>query len=67
MTFFFVLENEGWTGGDTIMADSVAAFEALSDHMKDFLLGLRAHHTDNNKSKTMVYVCLAVLSRSQST
>ncbi|WWD18271.1 hypothetical protein CI109_102721 [Kwoniella shandongensis] len=40
VTFFGVLENQGWTGGDTIMSDSMQAFNHLSDTFKNMLIGL---------------------------
>lgn len=47
VTFFGVLENQGWCGGDTIMADTVGLFERMSPVMQDMLIGLEAVHSSN--------------------
>nr|XP_019049711.1 hypothetical protein I302_00130 [Kwoniella bestiolae CBS 10118]OCF28641.1 hypothetical protein I302_00130 [Kwoniella bestiolae CBS 10118] len=52
ITFFWVLENQDWVGGDTILSDTVQAFAKLSQPMKEFLYGLDAWHTDNLKTVT---------------
>ncbi|WWD03150.1 hypothetical protein V865_001197 [Kwoniella europaea PYCC6329] len=47
VTFFGVLENQGWCGGDTILSDSVQAFNHLSPVMQNMLIGLKAIHSSN--------------------
>ncbi|TYJ59215.1 hypothetical protein B9479_000204 [Cryptococcus floricola] len=51
VTFFGVLENQGWSGGDTIMSDSVQAFARLSPVMQNVLIGLEGVHSSNALTK----------------
>ena len=39
------------SGGDTLFASMYAAYEALSDEMKSFLLGLKAWHSSEKRHK----------------
>ncbi|ORY25052.1 alpha-ketoglutarate catabolism dioxygenase [Naematelia encephala] len=54
VTFFGVLENQGWCGGDTVMSDSVQLYRRMSPVMQKMLIGLRAIHSSSfltNKAK----------------
>ncbi|ODN97434.1 hypothetical protein L198_03998 [Cryptococcus wingfieldii CBS 7118] len=51
VTFFGVLENQGWSGGDSIMSDSVQVFARLSPVMQNVLIGLEGVHSSNALTK----------------
>ncbi|OAA68523.1 Taurine catabolism dioxygenase TauD/TfdA [Niveomyces insectorum RCEF 264] len=45
MTFFCCMQSDAPTGGDTLVASLVEAYERLSPPMKQFLCGLKAVHS----------------------